>query len=64
MGPMSTVGHAQYVLDWMPSGVPGPPCQKEYAVMETEISSLGTFRDWEVMSWRRRDRLDIDGMVL
>ena len=41
MGPMSTVGHAQYVLDWMPSGVPGPPCQKEYAVMETEISSLG-----------------------
>ena len=41
MGPMSTVGHAQYVLDWMPSGVPGPPCQKEYVVMETEISSFG-----------------------
>ena len=41
MGPMSTVGHAQYVLDWMPSGVPGPPCQKEYAVMEMEISALG-----------------------
>ena len=41
MGPMSTVGHAQYVLDWMPSKVPGPPRQKEYAVMEKEISSLG-----------------------
>ena len=38
---MEAVNRAQYFMDWTPDGLKGEYHQKDYAVMEMEISALG-----------------------
>ena len=40
-GPAEAVDRAQYFMDWTPDGLKGEHHQKNYAVMEIEISALG-----------------------
>ena len=40
-GPLEAVTRAQYFMDWSPEGMKGETHQKDYAVMEFEISALG-----------------------
>ena len=39
--PAAAVDRAQYFMDWTPDGLKGEHHQKDYAVMEMEISALG-----------------------
>ena len=39
--PADAVSRAQYFMDWTPDGLKGEHHQKDYAVMEIEISALG-----------------------
>ena len=39
--PAAAVDRAQYFMDWTPDGLKGEHHQKDYAVMELEISALG-----------------------
>ena len=39
--PAEAVDRAQYFMDWTPDGLKGEYHQKDYAVMEMEISALG-----------------------
>ena len=41
LGPAEAVNRAQYFMDWTPDGLKGEYHQKDYAVMEMEISALG-----------------------
>ena len=41
LGPAEAVDRAQYFMDWTPDGLKGEYHQKDYAVMEMEISALG-----------------------
>ena len=40
-GPADAVNRAQYFMDWTPDGLKGEHHQKDYAVLEMEISALG-----------------------
>ena len=40
-GPLEAVTRAQYFMDWTPEGMKGETHQKDYAVMEFEITALG-----------------------
>ena len=46
-GPADAVNHAQYFMDWTPDGLKGEHHQKDYAVMEMEISALGYLQKME-----------------
>ena len=39
--PAAAVDRAQYFMDWTPDGLKGEHHQKDYAVMEMEISAFG-----------------------
>ena len=41
LGPAEAVNRAQYFMDWTPDGLKGEYHQKDYTVMEMEISALG-----------------------
>ena len=49
LGPAEAVDRAQYFMDWTPDGLKGEYHQKDYAVMEMEISALGYLQKVE---WR------------
>ena len=40
-GPVDAVTRAQYFMDWTPDGLKGECHQKDYVVLEVEISALG-----------------------